>query len=56
MLFKVTFEKEIHIVKSANIRSLVELRNCVPQVFKSHPARFYLTYLDEEGDEITLVS
>lgn len=50
MLFKVTFEKEIHILKSINVRTLQELKGMIPKVFKLHPPSFYLTYLDEDGD------
>jgi hypothetical protein len=50
MLFKVTFEKEIHILKSINVRTLQELKGMIPKVFKLHPPNFYLTYLDEDGD------
>lgn len=56
MLLKVTLEKEIHIVKSAVANSLAALRTTIPQLFKACPSRFYLSYLDEEGDEITLAN
>jgi hypothetical protein len=56
MLFKVTHEKEIHIIKSVNAKTLHELKALVPKVFKQHPQNFYLTYLDEDGDEITLAT
>lgn len=56
MLFKVTFEKEIHILKSINVKTLQELKGMIPKVFKIHPPSFYLTYLDEDGDEITLAN
>jgi hypothetical protein len=54
MLFKVINDKEIHIIKSQSVQTLQELRNCVPQIFKQHPLNFYLAYIDEDGDEITL--
>ena len=50
MLFKVTYDKEIHILKSTNAKTLQELKGSVPKVFKQHPQNFYLTYLDEDGD------
>lgn len=56
MLFKVTYEKEIHILKSVNTKNLQELQGAISKVFKQHPERFYLTYLDEDGDEITLAT
>lgn len=56
MLFKVTFDKEIHILKSLNAKTLKDLKGMVPKVFKVFPENFYLTYIDEDGDEITLVS
>ena len=46
MLFKVSYDKEIHILKSANAKSLTELKALIPKVFKQHPQNFYLTYLD----------
>lgn len=54
MLFKVTFDKEIHILKSGNATTLQELKSLIPKVFKIYPENFYLTYIDEDGDEITL--
>ena len=56
MLFKVTYDKEIHILKSVNAKTLQELKASVPKVFKQHPQNFYMTYLDEDGDEITLAT
>lgn len=56
MLFKVSCDKEIHILKSTNARTLHELKALIPKVFKLHPANFYLTYLDEDADEITLTT
>jgi hypothetical protein len=56
MLFKVAYDKEIHIIKANNLRNLEELRETIGQVFKQYPARFYLAYLDEDGDEITLAT
>lgn len=50
MLFKVSYEKEIHILKSVNAKSLHELKALIPKVFKQHPNSFYLTYLDEDSD------
>jgi len=50
MLFKVCFDKEIHILKSTNAKTLQELKASIPKVFKAYPARFYLCYLDEDGD------
>ena len=56
MLFKVVFDKEIHILKSNNVKSLQDLKNSIPKVFKIYPKNFYLTYLDEDSDEITLAT
>ncbi len=56
MLFKVAFDKEIHIIKSQTTMTLQDLKLQVPKVFKQHPERFYFTYLDEDGDEITLAT
>jgi threonyl-tRNA synthetase len=54
MLFKLTFDKEIHIVNAAKADSLLKLKETIIQIFKQLPKRFYLTYLDEDSDEITL--
>ena len=43
-------------MKSANAKTLQELKVLVPKVFKTAPKNFYLTYLDEDGDEITLAT
>ena len=51
MLFKVTFDKEIHILKSLNAKTLKDLKGMVPKVFKVFPENFYLTYIDEDGDQ-----
>lgn len=56
MLFKVAFDKEIHIIKSQTTMTLQDLKLQVPKVFKQHPERFYFTYLDEDCDEITLAT
>ena len=46
MLFKVSYDKEIHTLKSVNAKTLSELKSLIPKVFKQHPQNFYLTYLD----------
>lgn len=56
MLFKITFEKEIHVVRSEHTSSLPALKQLIPTIFKKYPKKFYLTYFDEEGDEITLAN
>ena len=53
MIFKVIFGSEIHILKSTDKQRFHQLLGSLPSVFKSLPARFKLSYLDEEGDEIT---
>lgn len=50
MLFKVTFDKEIHILKSVTATTLQDLKALIPKVFKVYPENFYLTYIDEDGD------
>ena len=50
MLFKVTYDKEIHILKSVNAQTLTQLKGLIPKVFKQYPPNFYLTYLDEDSD------
>ena len=50
MLFKVCYDKEIHILKSANAKTLQELKASIPKVFKAFPPHFYLCYLDEDAD------
>jgi hypothetical protein len=50
MLFKVAFDKEIHILKSTNANTLAELKLSIPKVFKQFPTKFYLSYLDEDSD------
>ena len=46
MLFKVSCDKEIHILKSVNAKTLTDLKSMIPKVFKCYPENFYLTYLD----------
>jgi hypothetical protein len=53
MIFKVIFGSEIHVVKSTNKEKFTQFIKLLPSLFKSLPAKFKLSYLDEEGDEIT---
>jgi hypothetical protein len=53
MIFKVIFGNEIHIIKSTDKQQFHQFYSILPTVFKSLPSRFKLSYLDEEGDEIT---
>lgn len=54
MIFKVAFGKQIHLINSQDKHKLAQLFNFIPSIFKSLPSRYTLTYLDEDGDEITL--
>lgn len=53
MIFKVILGNEIHIIKSDDKKKFRQLLSFLPTVFKSLPRKFKLSYLDEEGDEIT---
>jgi translation elongation factor P/translation initiation factor 5A len=53
MIFKVIFGSEIHIIKSTDKQKFQQFLSVLPTVFKSLPNRYKLSYLDEEGDEIT---
>jgi hypothetical protein len=54
MLFKITFDKEIHVLRSEHVTSLLALKALIPTIFKKFPLKFNLTYIDEDSDEITL--
>lgn len=56
MLFKVSLSSEIHIVNSKDKASFHEFKTTLPKVFKKLPSRYSLTYVDEDGDEITLTN
>lgn len=55
MFFKIALGKEIHVMnaKEDNI-TLADLKDFIRKVFKKLPAKFMLTYVDTEGDQITL--
>ncbi len=55
MFFKIALGKEIHVMnaKEGNT-TLAELKDFIRKVFKKMPAKYMLTYVDSEGDQITL--
>ena len=53
MFFKIVFNKELHVYNPKNHSSFEAMQKYIREVFKQLPARYYLTYFDEE-DEITL--
>lgn len=53
MIFKVIFGEEIHVLKSSNKQKFTEFLSTLPSVFKALPKRYKLSYLDEDGDQIT---
>jgi len=54
MFFKIVFGKEIHVMNAKETTSLSELRSFVKGVFKRLPPKYMLSYIDNEGDQITL--
>lgn len=55
MFFKIALGKEIHVMNSKeNNASLTELKTFIKRVFKKLPQKFMLTYVDSDGDQITL--
>ena len=55
MFFKVALGKEIHVMNAKeNNTTLAELKEFIKKVFKKLPSKFMLTYVDNEGDQITL--
>jgi hypothetical protein len=54
MIFKIALGKQIHLINSQDKLKLQQLFTFIPTVFKNLPSRYALTYLDEDGDEITL--
>jgi translation elongation factor P/translation initiation factor 5A len=54
MIFKVLFGKQIHLINSSDKLKIEQIFSILPTVFKSLPPRYSLSYLDEDGDEITL--
>lgn len=54
MIFKISFGKEIHILNRQV--NYIELISFIKQTFKKLPANFTLSYIDAEGDNITLTN
>ena len=54
MVFKLIYGKQIHLTGSQDKQELCQLRAFIQSHFKALPQKYALTYLDEEGDEITL--
>lgn len=54
MIFKVALGKQIHLINSQDKLKLQQILAFIPTIFKNLPRRYALTYLDEDGDEITL--
>jgi hypothetical protein len=53
MFFKLVHNKEVHVYNSKGQSTFEALHKYIGEVFKQLPAKYYLTYFDEE-DEITL--
>lgn len=56
MHFKVSFGKEIHIVNSEGRATFTDFKLCLPTIFKKLPDRFMLSYIDQDGDQITITN
>jgi hypothetical protein len=54
MIFKIALGKQIHIINSQDKLKISQLFTTIASIFKGLPNRYALTYLDEDGDEITL--
>ena len=54
MVFKLIYGKQIHLTSSQDKQQLPQLQAFIQSHFKTLPERYALTYIDEEGDEITL--
>jgi translation elongation factor P/translation initiation factor 5A len=54
MIFKVVFDKKIHLLKLSQQASIEDLKRAVAQAYQLQPEAFTLYYIDEEGDDITL--
>jgi PB1 domain len=54
MIFKIALGKQIHLINSQDKLKLQQILTFIPTIFKNLPRRYALTYLDEDGDEITL--
>jgi len=54
MILKVTFAKKTHLINITDKPNIADLYTAINLIFKSLPSRYTLSYLDEDGDEITL--
>jgi len=54
MILKVTFAKKTHLINIKDKPNIADLYTAINLIFKSLPSRYTLSYLDEDGDEITL--
>jgi len=54
MIFKVALDKKIRLINLKGKESIDELRTAVSQSFKMPADSFEMSYIDEDGDEITL--
>jgi hypothetical protein len=54
MIFKVIFGKQIYLIKPTDKPRFEDFLSSVLSTFKALPNRFTFSYLDEDGDEITL--
>ena len=50
MILKVTFGKKTHLINIADKPTITDLKNSINHIFKSLPARYTLSYFDEDGD------
>ena len=55
MFLKIALGKEIHVMnsKDSNV-TLTELKDYIKKVFKKLPQKYMLTYIDDDGDQITI--
>lgn len=54
MIFKVSHDKKIHLINLKGKESIEELKKAIAQAFKLVASGFELSYIDEDGDQITL--
>lgn len=54
MIFKVILDKKIHLINLKDKEGIEELRKAIALSFKITVDSFEMSYIDEDGDEITL--
>lgn len=54
MLIKIVYSKEIHVMKTTEAITFAGLEAFIKSVFKKLPAKYTLTYKDNDDDRISL--